>query len=1477
MLVALVALAVFVVVFRLGTRASAGVTLSDPVVWVEDGARGRILQINGSTQEITASVDVSESNTDVLSALPNGRDAVYLNKTAGEYGEIGAVDLDPTNQAETGVGSLEDALFLGETNDESGQHTSFVVSSENVLVFSAGSTEPLNIPVSSGLGDVVTTPTGQLVAVTSDDAQLLISDDTGLVRLAALPEPASTTDDPIGLVRAGESVYVVDSSRRTVQEVDTLTGEFGAATSVCGSIADASIGGNVLTESDGEHRVLIHDSEGGVLSVSMPGIGDCIEIALNDSGENFGPPVAVDSTAYLPNYDTGQVVVVDLQERVVSRTHAFTPVRGREFELEVFDGVVWANEPSGVRAAVISPTSITPISKQTNVRVIGVGEDGNEAVGGDQPAEDTEGQRVFGEGGDIFEGFSPNRDNALAGDTGPAVGGDDAETVGEGGDELVEGELLGVEIAELVEAPVIVEPADIAGSEEALVANFSFSAEVLLAGEEVRLTDTSVGNPTQWNWDFGDGTSGEGPEVTKAWDEEGIYTVSMFVVNEAGDQSIQTHNFTVVAPDLALPPSADFTFESSTIEVGEPLAFTSTSTGDPETLFWTFGDGTTDVGTTVTKVFDSPGTFEVTLTATNAEGSDSDSGIITVVPGGQPPQAVIANIPTIIDVGQTLGLTSDSTNSPTATSWDFGDGSTENGSEVFHSWSEPGEYRITLTVSNASGEDSTFRTIFVEEAIDPPVARFSESGLTVIAGETLNFSDLSFNNPGSIEWDFGDGTTASGSNVTKTWAGPGQFTVTLTATNEAGSDQTAKTVTVLPIPVDPPAANFRVASASVSVGELVRFIDTSTGDPTEWSWSFGDGTAPSSAQSPAHAFSAAGTYEVELTATNDGGSTTFSRTIVVINPPVADFTRQISDLTVALTDTSTNSPTSWSWDFGDGTTRSGTRAADRSPTKIYAAPGTYEITLIATNDAGDSTPFSTVVTVAETPDARFSVTTVGLTAQFTDISTERPTEWSWDFGDGVTVANPLQNPTYTYASAGTYNVTLTATNVAGSDTFTVPVMVQLAPPVANFTCIVPNTGAGVACDASSSTGATSFGWNAPDAIAGTSNGGGPAAGATPAFTFPGNGMYVITLTASNAAGLTDTTSRTVTINLPVPVIQSITPVTNSGGTVTLSATATNNPTSWTWSAGGGTIQSGATTSSPTMSFPMTGSYTVNAIATNANGSSTSMSATVFVVIAPEVTSVGQNESPAGQVALSPVAINGPTSWSWNVPGSNEVASTSPNPTFTFGANGSYPSSVTVTNGDGSNTFNFTVNVNNIVVAVPPVVNITSAVDSGGGGISASATTSAGNITWSISGPGTATPSTASGPNASFTVDMNGTYTLTASATDAGLTGSDTTTVTVGSVPPPTTTIPAPTATLNLSAGAATPAGTPITATHTGSAQTGATFTWSIDNGAAPATSSTAGPVVFTAPSLLTPVTYTVTLTVTDGGGTDTQTASITIP
>lgn len=134
----------------------------------------------------------------------------------------------------------------------------------------------------------------------------------------------------------------------------------------------------------------------------------------------------------------------------------------------------------------------------------------------------------------------------------------------------------------------------------------------------------------------------------------------------------------------------------------------------------------------------------------------------------------------------------------------------------------------------------------------------------------------------------------------------------------------------------------------------------------------------------------------------------------------------------------------YTWDFGDGSPT----VTDPNPTHTYTNPGTYNVTLTVTNEAGtDSVTFA--VTVLEPVIAGFAhtaTTSVGQPTQFTDASTGGGTRtYLWDFGDGSpTVTDP--NPTHTYNATGTFNVTLTVTNEVSSDTATSSI--QVLPPTA---------------------------------------------------------------------------------------------------------------------------------------------------------------------------------------------------------------------------------------------------------------------------------------------------------------------------------------------------------------------------------------------------------------------------------------------
>jgi len=254
------------------------------------------------------------------------------------------------------------------------------------------------------------------------------------------------------------------------------------------------------------------------------------------------------------------------------------------------------------------------------------------------------------------------------------------------------------------------------------------------------------------------------------------------------------------------------------------------------------------------------------------------------------------------------------------------------------------------------------------------------------------------------------------------------------------------TVSITATPVPPPVADFNANPLVGTVPLPVTFTDTSTGSPSTWNWIFGDMGAgnTSTVQNPSHMYTTAGTYSVNLTVTNAGGSKTLIKTnYITVTPPVpvANFTGTPTTgpapLSVSFTDTSTGSPSSWIWMFGD--MGAGNTSTLQNPIHTYMSAGTYSVNLTVTNAGGSNTLIKTnYITVVTPPVANFTGTPLSgpapLLVVFTDTSTGSPMDWNWTFGDiGAGNTSAVQNPSHTYTTAGTYSVNLTVTNAGGSN------------------------------------------------------------------------------------------------------------------------------------------------------------------------------------------------------------------------------------------------------------------------------------------------------------------------------------------------------------------------------------------------------------------------------------------------------------
>jgi PKD repeat protein len=233
-----------------------------------------------------------------------------------------------------------------------------------------------------------------------------------------------------------------------------------------------------------------------------------------------------------------------------------------------------------------------------------------------------------------------------------------------------------------------------------------------------------------------------------------------------------------------------------------------------------------------------------------------------------------------------------------------------------------------------------------------PAAAFTASTTIITAGEIVSFTDYSVNNPTSWSWDFGDGGTSTSQNPSHTYTTSGTYTVTLTVTNSSGSGSLKKP-NYITVKLPAPVAAFIASTTTINTGGTVNFTDQSTNSPANWSWNFGDG-GTSTTQNPSHIYTTAGTYTVTLTVTNSSrsDSETKSNYITVNLPaPVAAFKASSTIITVGkavnFTDQSINSPTSWSWNFGDGGT-----STTQNPSHTYLTAGTYSVTLTVTNSGG---------------------------------------------------------------------------------------------------------------------------------------------------------------------------------------------------------------------------------------------------------------------------------------------------------------------------------------------------------------------------------------------------------------------------------------------------------------------------------------------------------------------------------------------
>jgi PKD repeat protein len=496
-----------------------------------------------------------------------------------------------------------------------------------------------------------------------------------------------------------------------------------------------------------------------------------------------------------------------------------------------------------------------------------------------------------------------------------------------------------------------------------------------------------------------------------------------------------------------------------------------------------------------------------------------------------------------------------------------------------------------------------------------------------------------------------------------------------------------------------------------------------------WNWSFSDGTwyntSTASAKDATKIYNTVGNFTVNLTTSDNGWGTSTKHSYVNVSQvgaPVASFnvntTSGMSPLPVKFTDTSSNSPTAWSWSFRNvtGNNTEATFSTDQNPEYTFGV-GNWSIILNATNAGGSNVSTQSTfinVTAIPVPTANFvGVPRTGypaLEVTFTDLSSNTPTAWNWSFGDN-TGFNYTQNPVHTYNNVGNYTVTLIVSNIYGSDThveigYINVTIAPVTPPVASFN-VNATTGTdptAIQFTDTSSNSPDQWNWSFRN-VTGNNTEVWFSQVQNPVYTL-GVGNWSIVLNASNSGG-SDISSQVTFINVTAAQIVL---------TVDFSANATSgtiplvvqfndistNGTSWYWMFGDGNV---STDRYPLFIYNIVGNFTVNHSVSN-GGYTVWMNKTGYIntsalpVPVANFDGTPRTGTPPLTVTFTDLSSNTPTAWNWSFGDGNY--SSAQNPTYQYTGDGNYTVSLIVSNVYGDDTETKTGYIN--VSTVPTVLN-----------------------------------------------------------------------------------------------------------------------------------------------------------------------------
>ena len=477
-----------------------------------------------------------------------------------------------------------------------------------------------------------------------------------------------------------------------------------------------------------------------------------------------------------------------------------------------------------------------------------------------------------------------------------------------------------------------------------------------------------------------------------------------------------------------------------------------------------------------------------------------------------------------------------------------------------------------------------------------------------------------------------------------------------------------------------PVAGFTVNATQGCAPFSVNFTNTSTG-ASSYQWIFGNGNF-STLTNPQNVYITPGSYSVSLIAIASNGQ---RDTVQMVNyltalpGPIVHFTANstagcVEQTTFTFTNQTTGA-VSYFWDFDDGTS-----SLQANPSKVYSSDGSYNVSLLATNNIGCNSVYNLPQSIAvhEVPSAQFtSNSTVtcdpAIGFQFAPNQTNA-SSYLWDFGDGTT--STQVSPLKAYTTPGVYSVTLYVTNSFGcTDTVIKSNYITVHTPAVPQIIASDSMGcvSFVTTFSTNVTNATTYAWNFGNGQTSSST------NQSILYTTPGIFSPTLTVTMANGCSYSTTASNLIQVDA-LPVVHFTT--SNASGCAPVTASFTNTSTgaasySWVFSDGGT-----STLAQPTHTFVNPGIYWVRLTATSPSGCQAQLQVNSAVSVISPIANFTANDT----VGCPPLSVQftntstGANSYLWNF--GDGTTSTQPNPVHNFQQLGSYDVTLMITSSNG---------------------------------------------------------------------------------------------------------------------------------------------------------------------------------------------------